>query len=63
MANLEDTVTMSSMTRISTEPASPRRWLMTVGGTRLAFPTLMESMSAVDVRLSDVLKEKGVANQ
>ena len=63
MADLVDTMTTNNMTRISAEPASPSRWSTKAGGTRLAFPVLMESMSLVDARLSAVTREKGVVNQ
>ena len=56
-------MTMNSMTRITTEPASPSRWLVTVRRTRLAFPALMGSMNAVNVKPRNVAREKGQANQ
>ena len=63
MADLVDTMTMSSMTTISAEPASASRWSETAGETRQAFPALMGSISLSDKRPSDVAREEGVANQ
>ena len=63
MVDLVNTMAMNSKTRISAEPASPSRWLVTTDGTRPAFPALMGSMSAVDARPSVVAREKGVTNQ
>ena len=63
MANLVDTMTMNSMTRISAEPASPSRWSATAAGTRPAFPAMMASISLVDARPSTMTREKGVVNQ
>ena len=63
MADLVGTMTSTSMTRISTEPVSPSRWLATAGGTRPAFLALVTCVSLVNGRPNTVTREKGVANQ
>ena len=65
MADPVNTMAVNSLSRISTEPTSPRRWSSTVGGTKLgpAYTALMGSMSAVDARPSDTARKKGLVNQ
>jgi hypothetical protein len=56
---------MKSMIKMRTEPASPRRWVATAGGTN-PFPAsvlVMGSNKAVDPKPREVARENGIANQ
>ena len=63
MADLVNTITMNSITRISIEPASPSIWLAKSDGMRRGLQMLMVRIGSVDTRPSDMAGEKGVANQ
>ena len=65
MADPVNTMDVNSLSRISTEPTSPRIWLSTAGWTKLkpAYPALMGSMSAVNARPSDTTRKKKLGNQ
>jgi hypothetical protein len=63
MVNPVDTMSINSMAKTSVEHASPSRWLTTAGWTRLAVILLMGSMNPAKARLSNMLREKGVADQ
>jgi hypothetical protein len=56
---------MKSMIKIRAEPASPSKWLATAGGTKPdpASEAVMGSIKAVEVKPSEVAREKGIANQ
>ena len=63
MADLVNTITMNSITRISIEPASPSMRLAKSDGMRRAFLLLKVRIGSVDTRPNDMAREKGVANQ
>ena len=55
---------MKSMIKMRADPACPRRWSATAGGTNPepASPELIGSMRAVEASPSEVAREKGIAN-